>query len=137
MFGKENIGARVKALSKSLFIILAVGLLVLGIYMLAKENWYGIAIIIGGIILSYIVCFLIHSLGYLIEKIENKEKNELREKSEKERVKKEAEELSSDGFEKSGVSSKEEIDKLSSLKKEGKITDEEYDRLLTELIMNS
>ena len=137
MFGKENIGVTVKALARALFILLVIGLLILGIYMLTKENWYGIAVIIGGVILSYIVCFLIHSLGYLIEKTENREKQEQREKVERERVQKEAEESSKDGFEKATVSKKSEIDNLSALKKEGKITDEEYDRLLTELIMNS
>ena len=137
MFGKENIGVTVKALARALFILLVIGLLILGIYMLTKENWYGIAVIIGGVILSYIVCFLIHSLGYLIEKVENREKQEQREKVERERVQKEAEEAPTEGFEKATVSKKSEIDTLSTLKKEGKITDEEYDRLLTELIMNS
>ena len=68
MFGNENIGSGMRVLSKILFWILALGAVAGGIVMLVYDNLWGIALIAGGIIGSYLLCYFIHAFGYLIEK---------------------------------------------------------------------
>ena len=133
MFGNKNIGAGTKVLAKILFFVLAIGSLAGGIVMLVYNNMWGIALIIGGIIGSYLICYLIHALGYLIEKTESKEEVEERHEKTMERDNSEADQIPA-GFTKVDIDGKGEIDALIKLKQEGKITEEEYNERFKALL---
>lgn len=134
MFGNKNVGSTVKAIA-SILLLLAIGAsLVIGIIMLTKENYYGFLVIGAGVIGSYIITYLIHSLGYLIEKIEGFEAERAKEKEERERIEKEEKESREHGFCGIDVDDKNEIDELVALKKDGKISEDEFNERFVALM---
>lgn len=135
MFGNENIGQAVKSTAKILFFVLFVGSVAGGIALLANGmTGQGIGLIAGGTVVSYLLCFFIHSFGYLIEKTEKIEKELEREKKEKERLVKESEEKAPSGYMDTDIKDKDKIDEILSLRKAGVIDEEECNRRLAELM---
>ena len=133
MFGNENIGSGMRVLSKILFWILALGAVAGGIVMLVYDNLWGIALIAGGIIGSYLLCYFIHAFGYLIEKTELQEEKVKRAEKTVERDQTEAESTPV-GFTKVDIENKAELDALIEQRKKGEISEEEYTAKMKELL---
>jgi hypothetical protein len=133
MFGNENIGSGMRALSKILFWISALGSVAGGIVMLVYDNLWGIALIAGGIIGSYLLCYFIHAFGYLIEKTELQEEKEVRAEKTSERDQTEANQIPA-GFTKVDIENKAELDALIEQRKKGEISEEEYTEKMKELL---
>ena len=133
MFGNENIGSGMRVLSKILFWILALGAVAGGIVMLVYDNLWGIALIAGGIVGSYLLCYFIHAFGYLIEKTEQREEQIQRATKTSERDHTEAESTPV-GFTKVDIENKAELDALIEQRKKGEISEEEYTAKMKELL---
>ena len=134
MFGKNNLGPSTKALAKLLFIMCALGCIVGGIFLIYHKHAIGYLVIFGGIALSYIICYLIHTLGHIASKVEEIQSDMQKSKQEEKRLENEKREAQREGFFGIDQSEVDEIDKLILLRKEGKITEDEYNAQLAILV---
>lgn len=134
MFGKNNLGPSTKALAKLLFITSALCCIVGGIFLIYHEQGVGYLVIFGGIAVSYIVCYLIHTLGHIASKVEKIEKDLQKDEKEEKRLSEEKAQAQAQGFSELDKSETNEIDELILLRKEGKITEDEFNTQLAIIV---
>ena len=134
MFGKNNLGTGTKALAKLLFLIGTLCSLVGGIFLIYKKLSIGYLVIFGGIVLSYIICYLIHVLGHIASKVEKIENDLQKGKNEEKRLSEEKAQAQALGFSGLDKSETNEIDELILLRKEGKITEDEFNAQLAIIV---
>ncbi len=134
MFGNKNLGPTTRALAKILFFVIFLSTLVVGLLMISKKNYYGILVIGGGLVCGYLVGYFAHVLGHIAERVDKIESDINKEENERKRLEGEKKASERQGFSGISVSEIDELDELIALKKEGKISQDEFDARFVELV---
>lgn len=67
----KNVGRKIMILSYIIFIILAVGSIVVGIVLMVDGYEFGIAISLAGPLVAWVLCWFLYGIGQLLNDVHN------------------------------------------------------------------